>query len=177
MVKHDEADSGVLNDVFAALANPARRATRRARQRREQRQRAGGAARHVAQRVHEAHARAGIRELEFFEQDFCVGGRAESRFGPKGAANLYDVGTFLDIVPDRRIVGAGTMHKSGVRISLTLCTFEFTPERGGGTCPKLTDQSAFLDGRERPDERRQGWGKILERLAAHLQPAAAGHRP
>ena len=24
-------------------------------------------------------------------------------------------------------------HQNGVRISLTLCTFEFTPERGGGT--------------------------------------------
>ena len=43
-------------------------------------------------------------ELETFEQDFRVGGREESRFGPRGAATLHDVGTFLDIVPDRRIV-------------------------------------------------------------------------
>ena len=116
-------------------------------------------------------------ELESFEQDFRVGGREESRFGPKGAASLHDVGTFLDIVPDRRIVSAGTMHENGVRISLTLCTFEFAPERGSATRLKLTDQSAFLDGREQPDERRQGWGKILERLAVHLQKAGSGHRP
>lgn len=116
-------------------------------------------------------------ELEFFEQDFRVGGREESRFGPKGAANLHDVGTFLDIVPDRRIVSAGTMHENGVRISLTLCTFELTPEPGGGTRLKLTDQSAFLDGRERPDERRQGWGKIFERLAAHLDQADSRSLP
>lgn len=108
-------------------------------------------------------------ELASFEQDFRVGGREESRFGPPGDATLHDVGTFLDIVPDRRIVSAGTMHENGVRISLTLCTVEFTPERGGSTRLTLTDQSAFLDGRERPDERRQGWGTILKRLAAHLE--------
>jgi uncharacterized protein YndB with AHSA1/START domain len=84
---------------------------------------------------------------------------------------LHGVGTFLDIVPGRRIVSAGTMHENGVGISLTLCTFEFNPEGGGGTRLKLTDQSAFLDGRERPDERRQGWGKILERLVGHLRTA------
>jgi uncharacterized protein YndB with AHSA1/START domain len=112
--------------------------------------------------------------IESFAQDFRVGGREESRFGPKGAPNLHDVGTFLDIVPERRIVSAGTMHLDGVRISLTLCTVELTSERGGGTVLKLTDQSAFLDGRERPDQRRQGWGKILQRLAAHLDPAGSG---
>jgi uncharacterized protein YndB with AHSA1/START domain len=112
-------------------------------------------------------------ELETFEQDFRVGGREESRFGPPGAATLHDVGTFLDIVPGRRIVSAGTMHQNGVRISLTLCTFEFTPEHGG-TLLKVTDQSAFLDGRERPDQRRQGWGRILERLAAHLERVGSG---
>ena len=131
--------------------------------------------------VFDAWARPEIRALWFAggaewkvkirEQDFRVGGREESRFGPRGAATLHDLGTFLDIVPDRRIVSAGTMHENGVRISLTLCTFEFILERGGGTLLKLTDQSAFLDGRERPDERRQGWGKILERLVTYLGPA------
>lgn len=115
-------------------------------------------------------------ELVSFDQDFRVGGREESRFGPKGAANLHDVGTFLDIVPNRRIVSAGTMHQDGARISLTLCTVEFAPDRGGGTLLKLTDQSAFLDGRERPDERRQGWGKVLQRLAAHLDLTGSGSR-
>ena len=109
-------------------------------------------------------------ELTSFSQDFRVGGREESRFGPKGAPTLHDVGTFLDIVPDHRIVSAGTMHENGVRISLTLCTFEFISEPGEVTRLRLTDQSAFLDGRERPDERRQGWGRILERLSAGPDP-------
>jgi hypothetical protein len=46
---------------------------------------------------------------------------------------------------------------------------------------KLTDQSAFLDGRERPDERRSGWGKVLEGLADFLrstsEPKEFGRSP
>lgn len=103
-----------------------------------------------------------------FEQDFRVGGRERARFGPRAAPNLREEGRFLDIEPDRRIVSAGTMHRDDVRLSATLCTVELAPDGDGGTLLKLTDQSAFLDGRERPDERRAGWGKVMERLAAHL---------
>ncbi|MEO5883671.1 MAG: SRPBCC family protein [Caldimonas sp.] len=113
-------------------------------------------------------------ELVEFEQDFRVGGHEHSVFGPKGAANLRDEGTFLDIVQNRRIVSAGTMHQDDVRISLTLCTVEFAAD-GDGTTLKLTDQSAFLDGREKPEERRNGWGKVLQRLERHLMsPRAKG---
>lgn len=108
-------------------------------------------------------------EIESFQQDFRVGGKEESRFGPPGAATLHDIGTFLDIVTDSRIVSAGTMHDKDVRVSTTLCTVEFNEDRGGGTMLKLTDQSAFLDGRETPDQRRQGWGQILDRLSAYLR--------
>jgi uncharacterized protein YndB with AHSA1/START domain len=101
-------------------------------------------------------------------QDFRVGGTERSRFGPKDAPNLLDEGRFLDIVPDGRIVSAGTMHMDGVRISLTLCTVEFEKHGARGTRLKLTDQSAFLDGREKPEERRDGWGEVLSRLEAFL---------
>jgi uncharacterized protein YndB with AHSA1/START domain len=106
-------------------------------------------------------------ELVEFEQDFRVGGHEHSVFGPKGAADLRDEGRFLDIVENRRIVSAGTMHEGGTRISLTLCTVELEPD-GDATRLRLTDQSAFLDGRERPDERRSGWAKVLDRLGAFL---------
>jgi uncharacterized protein YndB with AHSA1/START domain len=106
-------------------------------------------------------------ELVEFKQDFRVGGREHSRFGPKGHANLREEGIFLDIVENVRILSSGTMHQDDVRISLTLCTVEFAPD-GDGTRLKLTDQSAFLDGRERPDERRDGWGKVLRRLESFL---------
>lgn len=103
-------------------------------------------------------------------QDFRVGGVERSRFGPASAPNLMDEGRFLDIVADERIVSTGTMHQDGVRISVTLCTVELTDD-AGGTHVKLTDQSAFLDGREKPEERRDGWGKVLDRLRAFLDAA------
>lgn len=102
-----------------------------------------------------------------FGQDFTVGGRSHARFGPKASPNLREEGRFLDIVQDRRIVSAGTMHEDEVRISSTLCTVELTPD-GTGTRLKLTDQSAFLDGREAPPDRRSGWGQVLSRLERFL---------
>jgi len=110
-------------------------------------------------------------ELAEFDQDFRVGGHERARFGPKGASHLREEGRFLDIVPNKRIVSAGTMHDDEVRISMTLCTVEFVSD-GDGTLLKLTDQSAFLDGRERPDERRSGWGAVLDRLAHFLRGTA-----
>ena len=109
-------------------------------------------------------------ELTEFEQDFRVGGREHARFGPKGRPNLREEGLFLDIVENARIVSVGTMHKDDVRMSMTLCTVEIAAD-GTGTKLTLTDQSAFLDGRERPEERRSGWGAVLEKLTAFLQGA------
>ena len=105
--------------------------------------------------------------LAEFDQDFRVGGREHARFGPREAPNLREEGRFLDIVADARIVTAGTMHEDDVRISTTLCTVEFVAD-GDGTRLKLTDQSAFLDGRERPADRRSGWGEVLVRLSGFL---------
>lgn len=106
-------------------------------------------------------------EVSGLEQDFRVGGREASRFGPKGGAVYRSEGRFLDIVPGKRIVSAGSMHNGEVTGSATLCTVELLPE-GAGTRLILTDQSAFLDGNESPADRETGWGQILARLQAHL---------
>ena len=102
------------------------------------------------------------------EQEFRVGGREATRFGPKGDEKYRSEGRYLDIVPDERIISAGTMHEGDTRISTTLCTVELLPE-GSGTRLILTDQSAFLGEREKPSDRESGWGAILDRLGAHLK--------
>ena len=84
-----------------------------------------------------------------YEQDFRVGAREASRFGPPGDPKFSSEGRYLDIVPDARIVSAGTMRSGETRTSATLCTIELPPE-GTGTRLILTDQSALLDGLERP---------------------------
>jgi uncharacterized protein YndB with AHSA1/START domain len=107
-------------------------------------------------------------ELTAFGSDFRVGGREFSRFGPNGDPRYWSEGLYLDIVPDRRIVSAGTMHDGDVRTSVTLATVELRPE-GEGTRLVLTDQSAFLDGYEDPAARRVGYRAVLDKLTAFLK--------
>jgi len=111
-------------------------------------------------------------EIAQHKQDFRVGGRDASRFGPKGDPRYFSDGRYLDIVPNARIISAGTMHSGETRISTTLCTVELLVD-GAGTRLILTDQSAFLDGREKPTDREAGWGEILDKLDAHLTRAGA----
>jgi uncharacterized protein YndB with AHSA1/START domain len=103
-----------------------------------------------------------------YEQDFRVGGREASRFGPKGDPKYWSEGRYLDIVPNVRIVSAGTMHERERRTSATLCTVELLAD-GAGTRLILTDQSAFFDAIESPKDRESGWGTILGKLADHLE--------
>ncbi len=107
-------------------------------------------------------------ELTEFGSDFRVGGREHSRFGPKGNPRFWSEGLYLDIVQDRRIVSAGTMHRGNARISVTVATVELFLE-GDGTRLILTDQSAFLDGGEDGATREQGYGSLLDKLAVFLQ--------
>jgi uncharacterized protein YndB with AHSA1/START domain len=102
-----------------------------------------------------------------YEHDFRVGGREKSRFGPKGDPKYFSEGHYLDIVPEVRIVSAGTMHFGKVRSSATLCTVELLAE-GSGTRLVLTDQSVFFEGLETPADRKSGWGQILDRLETQM---------
>lgn len=106
-------------------------------------------------------------------QDFRVGGVERARFGPRAAPTHWSEGRFLDIVENERVVSAGTMHDGPRRTSATLFTLELAAEVDGCRLT-ITDQSAFLDGREAPQDRRSGWGQITARLAAHL---ATGRPP
>jgi uncharacterized protein YndB with AHSA1/START domain len=104
-------------------------------------------------------------------QEFWVGGRQTSRFGPPEDPRYWSDGQFLDIVPNRRIISAGTMHDGSRVTSVTLFTVELIAA-GSGTLLVLTDQSAFLDAAETPADRRSGWGKIVDRLARFLSSGA-----
>ena len=98
--------------------------------------------------------------------EFRVGGRQFTSFGPPGKALHHSEGRFEDIVPNERIVSAGTMHDGDGRTSSTLCTVEFL-RKGKGTRLILTDQSAFY-GDETAADRTTGWGSILDKLDAAL---------
>ena len=97
----------------------------------------------------------------------------QGRFGQTGEPTYRNDTTYLDIVPDRRIVFAYTMAREDTLISASLATVEFHPA-GAGTRLVFTEQAAFLDGGDRPQYRQQGWGSMLEALQTELARDPAG---
>lgn len=111
-------------------------------------------------------------EVELFEQDFRVGGRAalRYRFGkdtPFPGAALSNEEYYLDIVPDRRIVSASNMTFGEKCVSASLVTIELLPT-DTGTDLVCTFQGAFFEGSDGPEMREGGWRALFERLATML---------
>ena len=101
------------------------------------------------------------------EFDFRVGGW-ERRRGtlPDGREFTFQA-LYRDIVPGRRIVYTYDMLLDGIRISVSVATAEFVPEREG-TRLVFTEQGAFLDGHETAARREQGMGGLLDSLGRWL---------
>jgi uncharacterized protein YndB with AHSA1/START domain len=109
--------------------------------------------------------------VEEYELDFRVGGRERNRgTGPDGQLYTFEA-IYQDIIPDSRIVYAYDMHLADTRISVSLGTVELKPE-GDGTRLTYTEQGAYLDGLDTPDQRKQGTGSLLDALGAALEREA-----
>lgn len=111
-------------------------------------------------------------EVEEFVMDFREGGTERSRYRfkagtPFQGVALINEGSYLDIVPNRRIVTISTMTMGDHRISSSLVTVEFLPA-GQGTDLICTHQGAFFEGSDGPQLRESGWRKLFERLATEL---------
>jgi uncharacterized protein YndB with AHSA1/START domain len=102
-----------------------------------------------------------------YELDFRVGGwERHQGVAPDGREYAYQA-CFWDIVPLRRIVYTYDMLVSGTRISVSVATAEFKPERDG-TRLVFTEQGSFLDGHEMPTQREDGMGALLDSLGRWL---------
>ncbi|MGX5840379.1 SRPBCC family protein [Mesorhizobium sp. ArgA1] len=100
------------------------------------------------------------------EMDFRLGQEVNAG-GPKdGPIHTYTA-TYLDIVPNERIVYSYDMLFGETRISVSLATIELRPE-GTGTRLVLTEQGAFLDGHDTPSTREHGTGFLLDALGKAL---------
>jgi uncharacterized protein YndB with AHSA1/START domain len=105
-------------------------------------------------------------EAADYELDFRVGGREHSRGEVKEDTYTFEC-LYQDIVDNERIVYTYDMHLGKTRISVSLATVELHPE-GDGTRLVFTEQGAFLDGLDTPDQRESGTGTLLDALGEEL---------
>jgi uncharacterized protein YndB with AHSA1/START domain len=111
-------------------------------------------------------------EVEHHEMDFRAGGKETARFrikpGTPVSGRLFVTdSTYLDIVPNERLVFASTMALDEQHISAALVTAEFLPSKSG-TALVLTHQGAFFPGSDGPEMRKEGWETLLDKLNAEL---------
>ncbi len=99
--------------------------------------------------------------------DFRVGGREVARGRPDGGPVMTFESLYRDIVPEQRIVYTSTLSAGNDVMTVSVTTVEFSPAEGG-TRLVLTEQGAFLDGREEPAWREHGTAAQLDALAAQL---------
>lgn len=131
-------------------------------------------------RVYQAFTDPQARRRWFFHTDswtlhahsggeVAVGAIESSRFSPPGStAIITNDSSYMDIVPDERLVFAYQMTIDGKRISASLSTVEFRPE-GEGTRLRFTEQDAFLDGYDGAADREEGTRAMLDELGRELE--------
>lgn len=104
--------------------------------------------------------------------DFRVGGK-ETLLGlfQAGGSSFYDA-TFLDIVPNERIVYAYRMSVDGELISVSLSTVEFSTN-GTGAEVRYTEQAAYYHPEMGRESRQHGTEVLMDNFAASLETTHA----
>lgn len=100
--------------------------------------------------------------------DFRVGGREVNQGGPpNGPIYTFDA-CYQEIVPNSRIVYTYTLDQGETRISVSVSTVEIK-RTNNGTQLIYTEQGAFLDGYDTPEQREHGTKIMLDTLGDVLQ--------
>lgn len=100
--------------------------------------------------------------------DFRVGGRELSRGGPEGGPIFTFDAYYQEIVPNERLVYSYSMDMNDVRISVSVATVELVPVSQG--CKLVfTEQGAFFDGHDTPEQREHGTKELLNLLEKSLE--------
>jgi uncharacterized protein YndB with AHSA1/START domain len=107
-------------------------------------------------------------EVESYTLDFRVGGFERTRFRPTGGPPMTTDAVYLDIAADERVVFAYAMTVGGAPMSSSLGTMELTPT-ASGTRLLFTEHTAFVDGQDGSEGRREGSLGLLEALAKELE--------
>jgi uncharacterized protein YndB with AHSA1/START domain len=105
--------------------------------------------------------------VDSYTLDFRVGGFERSRFRFGDGPPVTNDCVFLDIAPDERLVFAYAMTVDGAPMSSSLGTVELRAAKGG-TRLKYTEHTAYVDGKDGGDARREGTVGLLDRLGREL---------
>lgn len=100
--------------------------------------------------------------------DFQVGGKETCKGGFEQGGTSYFDSTYMDIVPDNRIVYSYRMSVDDELISVSLCTVEFLPNEAGCEV-KFTEQAAYFQGQYGHDSRFTGSNMLLDQMAAVME--------
>jgi uncharacterized protein YndB with AHSA1/START domain len=101
-----------------------------------------------------------------YKLDFRVGGEELSR-DRLGEQTFTYLARYQNIVPDQRIIFTYDMQLDDAPISVSVATVELKPENGG-TRLIYTEQGAFLDGLDTPEQREHGTAELLDALGTAL---------
>jgi uncharacterized protein YndB with AHSA1/START domain len=106
--------------------------------------------------------------VDSYALDFRVDGfeRCRFRFGDGPLVTMDAV--YLDILTNERIAFAYSMTLAGAPMSSSLGVAEFVPS-GTSTLLRLTEHTAFVDGKDGSVARREGSLGLLEALAKELE--------
>jgi uncharacterized protein YndB with AHSA1/START domain len=107
-------------------------------------------------------------ELLERHMDIRVGGseRLKGRW-EGGVVSTFDA-TYLDVIPNERLIYSYVMHLDGKKISVSLATMQLKAE-GGRTMLQVSEQGAFLDGYDDAQSRQHGTAHLLDALGASLK--------
>jgi uncharacterized protein YndB with AHSA1/START domain len=111
-------------------------------------------------------------DVQEYSMDFRVGGGERLRYrfregSPVAGMILTNVGTYQEIVFNRRIISSSAMTLGDKCISVSLVTFEFLAT-SEGTDLICTHQGTFLEGADGPQMREAGFRALFESLATEL---------
>jgi uncharacterized protein YndB with AHSA1/START domain len=113
--------------------------------------------------------------VDRYELDFTIGGRESCGFHQDGGPPVTFDGVYFDIIENERIVFAYGMTVAGNPLSTSLSTVELIVQGPKSTLLRFTEHSAFLDGNDSSEGRREGSLELLERLAKELETADLGN--
>jgi uncharacterized protein YndB with AHSA1/START domain len=105
--------------------------------------------------------------VDDYSLDFRVGGFERTRFRFREGPPMTTDCVYLDIIKNQRLVFAYSMTVAGEPLSSSLGTMELLPE-SGSTLLRLTEHTAFVDGNDGSEGRREGSLGLLDALAAEL---------